>query len=275
MACHQNSAGEDTVVTGSTQGKRSKMLTPLSTNSVAGLRARYPSSVSTTDITQPDGTLNVTFPPPAGEYAIEGVDGNGFGVAFVSQIFDVADDNSGGASNSEALSSSTAVQSASTTLLPSFMSVSREPYSSSAKSVQSTATTPPDRNRNSKHRLSPNLKIIPDLNSHSPPVGNKNGETITPMLVDGAAPDLGDRSQEIVEQNPEGNPTRDEGERRPRVGTPVHVDNSELQVAPQREAALDVVAEVVRLRTQVQQIIVEREAERFHGNALDPPPAYA
>ncbi|KAK0421924.1 hypothetical protein EV421DRAFT_2026177 [Armillaria borealis] len=131
------------------------------------------------------------------------------------------------------------------------------------------------RHRNLKHRLSPNLKIIPELNSHSPPVTNKNDEAITPMLPGGVAPDLGDRSQETVEQNPEGNPTRDEGERRPRVGTPVHVDNSEPQVAPQQEAALDVVAEVVRLRTQVQQIIVEREAERFHGNALDPPPAYA
>ncbi len=135
------------------------------------------------------------------------------------------------------------------------------------------------RNWNSKHCLSPNPKIIPELNLHSPPVRNKNGETITPMLVDGVVPDLGDRSQEIVEQNPEGNPTEDEEERRNSISSPVHVDTSESQRATLQEgpqAALgDVVAEVVRLRTQFQQFIMEQEAERVHGNALDPPPAYA
>ncbi|PBK60580.1 hypothetical protein ARMSODRAFT_982243 [Armillaria solidipes] len=231
----------------------------------------------------------------------------------------VTPDGNASTSNSEALSSSTAVQSVTTTL---FYSVSRdsEPYSSSAKPVQSTATTPPSsnsinrnhkthiiigavigslvslllvfgggaflfirkwrpRNRNSRHRLSPNPKIIPELNSQSPPVSDKNSETITPMLVGGAAPHLGDQSQEIVEQNPEGNPTEDEGERRNSISWPVHVHISEPQSAAQQEgpqAALgDVVAEVVRLRTQFQQLIVEREAERVHGNELDPPPAYA
>ena len=124
-----------------------------------------------------------------------------------------------------------------------------------------------------KHRLSPNPKIIHELNSHSPPVRNKNSETITPTLAGGMTPNVGSGSQEPVEESPEGNPT-DEGGERDSIGMPVHVDTSEPQSAPQQEAALDVVAEVVRLRTQFQQFIVEREAERVQGNLLDPPPAY-
>ncbi|KAK0430908.1 hypothetical protein EV421DRAFT_1930276 [Armillaria borealis] len=130
------------------------------------------------------------------------------------------------------------------------------------------------RNRKMKHRLSPNPKIIHELNSHSPPVRNKNSEAITHTLAGEMAPNVGSGSQEPVEESPEGNPTDEEGERRDSIGTPVHVDTSEPQSAPQQEAALDVVAEVVRLRTQFQQFIVEREAERVQGNALDPPPAY-
>ncbi len=100
------------------------------------------------------------------------------------------------------------------------------------------------------------------------------------MLADGVAPDLGDRGQETVEQNPERNLIEDEGERRNHFTSPVHVDTSEPQTATQQDgsqAALgDVVAEAVRLRIQFEQFIhvVEREAERVHGNALDPPPAY-
>ncbi len=109
--------------------------------------------------------------------------------------------------------------------------------------------------------------MIPELPSHSPPVRNKNGETITPMLSGRVGPDVGDRRQEIVEQNPERNPTEDEGERRNSSDTP---DASELA----QQDALDVVAEVLRLRTQFQQFIVEREAERVQGNLLDLPPAY-
>ncbi|SJL17831.1 uncharacterized protein ARMOST_21395 [Armillaria ostoyae] len=263
-------------------------------------------SASATDTVHPVGTVNVTFPRPAGEYAIEGVDRSG--VVSTSQIFDVTDNNNTSASSSEVVLSLTAVQSGSTR--------DSEPYSTSAKSVQSTATTPPSsssihrnhktpiiigavigslvslllvfgggaflfiRKRRRRNRNSTtNLKITQELNSHSPPVGNKNGETITPMLAGGVVPDLDDRSQEIVEQNPEGNPTEDEGERRNNISSPVHVDISEPQVPPQQEgprASLgDVVAEVVRLRTQFRQFVVEREAERVHGNELDPPPAYA
>lgn len=101
------------------------------------------------------------------------------------------------------------------------------------------------------------------------------------MLAGAVTPDFGDRSQETVEQGPAGNPTKDEGEKRNSSSSLAHVDTSEPQRAPQQEgpqAALgDAVAEVVRLRTQFQQFIniVEREAERVHGNALDLPPAYA
>ncbi|KAK0430912.1 hypothetical protein EV421DRAFT_2024822 [Armillaria borealis] len=253
-------------------------------------------SASATDTSQLNGTVNVTFPRPAGKYAIEGVDQSG--VVSTSQIFDVTDNNNTSASSSEVVLSSTAVQSGSTR--------DSESYRSS-NSIHQNHKTPiiiggvigslvslllvfggcaflfirkrRRRNRNSKHRLSTNLNITQELNSHSPPVGNKNGETITPMLAGGVAPDLGDRSQEIVEQNPEGNPTEDEGERRNSISSPVHVDISEPEGAPQqggpRASLGDVVAEVVRLRTQFQQFVVEREAERVHGNELDPPPAYA
>ncbi len=136
------------------------------------------------------------------------------------------------------------------------------------------------RHRNFKHRLSPNLKIKPELNSYSPPVGNQNGETITPMVAGGLTPDFEDRSQETVEQGPAGNLTKEEVERRNSISSPAHVDTSEPQRAPQEEgpqAALGgVVAEVVRLRTQFHQFIniVEQEAGRVHGHALDPPPPY-
>ncbi len=94
-------------------------------------------------------------------------------------------------------------------------------------------------------------------------------------------PDVGDRSQQTVEQGLAGNLTKDEGEGRNSISSRAHFDTSETQRVPQQEgpqAALgDVVAEVVRLRTQFQQFIniVERDAERIHGNTLDPPPAYA
>ncbi|KAK0465738.1 hypothetical protein IW261DRAFT_1152188 [Armillaria novae-zelandiae] len=135
------------------------------------------------------------------------------------------------------------------------------------------------RNQNLKDRLSPNLKIIPELHSHSPAVTNQNGEGTTVTLASGVVPDLGDRREEIMGQNPERPLIEDEEERRNSTSSPEHVDTSEPQRplpqdAPQ--ASLDVVIEIVRLRTQVQQILVEREAESVHGHALeeDPPPAY-
>ncbi|SJL17836.1 uncharacterized protein ARMOST_21400 [Armillaria ostoyae] len=112
------------------------------------------------------------------------------------------------------------------------------------------------RNRNSKHRLSPNPKVIPEIDSHYLPVGDKNSETITPMLAGEMRPNMGNGSPEPVEQNPEGDPVEDEGERRNSIGTAVHVDISEPQSAAQQEgpqvALGDVVAEVVRLRSQFQ-----------------------
>ncbi len=81
----------------------------------------------------------------------------------------------------------------------------------------------------------PNPKIIPEQNSHSPPVGNKNHDTISPMVVGEMMPNEGDRSQDTVEQNSEWDLVEDEGERRNSIGTSVHVDTSEPQVAPQQE----------------------------------------
>ena len=80
---------------------------------------------------------------------------------------------------------------------------------------------------------------------------------------------LGDRSWETVEHSQEGNSTEVERERRNSIGAPDTLESQSVQ----QEAALDVVAEVLRLRNHVQQII-EREAEGVQGNLLDPPPAY-
>ncbi|KAK0492623.1 hypothetical protein EDD18DRAFT_1409012 [Armillaria luteobubalina] len=136
-------------------------------------------------------------------------------------------------------------------------------------------------NRITKHRLSPNPLIIHDMNSHSPPATNIKGEAIAAMLAGAVAPGLGDRSQETVEQNPGRTLIEAGGERRNSVSLPVHIDTPEPQRGPQQDgshaAGGDVVAEAVRLRIQFQQFIevVEREAGRVNGNALDPPPAYA
>ncbi|KAK0219588.1 hypothetical protein EDD85DRAFT_865159 [Armillaria nabsnona] len=133
------------------------------------------------------------------------------------------------------------------------------------------------RHRSLRGLRSPNPKILPELNSihsHLPPVGNKNSETVSPMLAGDMPPNLGSGSRELVEESPEGNPTEDERERRNSIGTPVDNDNSEAQSPREREGSPeapldDVGAEVLRLRDQVQRLV-----ERVQGNEFDPPPAY-
>ncbi|KAK0467417.1 hypothetical protein IW261DRAFT_1062409 [Armillaria novae-zelandiae] len=144
--------------------------------------------------------------------------------------------------------------------------------------------------RNWRHRrLSPNLKIHPEPEQsfHSPPVGNKNSESVSPMLESEMTPNSGDIIPDTVEQDSEGIQTEDVGERRNSIESRLHVDTSEPQSAEVqdnsteiqggRHAVLDdVAAEVLRLRVQVQQLM-EREAERNQGlgDVLGPPPAYA
>ncbi|KAK0430084.1 hypothetical protein EV421DRAFT_1860468 [Armillaria borealis] len=128
------------------------------------------------------------------------------------------------------------------------------------------------RNWNLKHRLSPNLIMMPELNFHSPPVRSKNGETISAVPAGEITPDEGEGRQEPVEGSPEGNPTEDERERRNSTGSPVHNDTSHRQSTREEspQAPLDDVgAEVLRLRDQVQRLV-----ERVQGNVFDPPPAY-
>ncbi len=114
--------------------------------------------------------------------------------------------------------------------------------------------------------------MIPELSSQSSPVGlvQKQIREMTPHGEGG--------SQDTVGGSGTGTPTEDERERTNSTGMPLHLDTSESQSPRQREApqaALgDVVAEVLRLRTQVQQLIAEREAGRVQSNALDPPPEY-
>ncbi|KAK0492625.1 hypothetical protein EDD18DRAFT_1108641 [Armillaria luteobubalina] len=118
-------------------------------------------------------------------------------------------------------------------------------------------------------------------------IGAVTGSLVTLLIIFGGsiflfihrlAPNLGNRSQETSEQNPEEMLTEDEVEGRNIINLPLHADTSGTQVSPQQEvpqAALgNVVAEVVRLRAEFQQFMVEHDAERVHGDALDPPPAY-
>ncbi|KAK0465748.1 hypothetical protein IW261DRAFT_1598517 [Armillaria novae-zelandiae] len=260
-------------------------------------------SVST-DTNQPDGTLNATFTRP-GPWIVRAIGPNS-SIMATSQTFSVdVPGNSGSWSLLSRPSDSVNISGSVETQILS--------NHSSTSSVLSTLTAPPSsnsihrndktsiiigavigslvslliiiggatfflirrrrrhRDRNMKNRLSPNLKVMPNLPPHSPPVRNKIGEVITPTLAGGVAPVLENRLQETVEHSL----TEDEGERRNAVGMPLHVADSVSQDTQQQQADLDVVAEVLRLRTQVQQIIVERDEERFHGNPPDLPPAYS
>ncbi|KAK0219576.1 hypothetical protein EDD85DRAFT_797226 [Armillaria nabsnona] len=237
--------------------------------------------ISTTDTTQPDGTLNVTFPIP-GSFVIEAT-GVNLSIIASSQTFEAAFGGSEGSWGSWSVPSASVNPSGSETGQPQSSSTESAtgaaPVStnrsatesatstapiltnhSSTESTQSTATPPPilgvpDHPRRRYIPLHPQTETSePEVEASSIPkseVRNKIGEIITPMLRGVMAPDLEDRSQETVE---EADPTEE---------------------GPQQEAVLDVVAEFLRMRTQLQQIIVEREAERGHGNVLDSPPAYA
>ncbi|PBK60577.1 hypothetical protein ARMSODRAFT_1068405 [Armillaria solidipes] len=252
-------------------------------------------SFSATNLTQLSGTLNVTF-PESGEHVIETTI-NQTTVPASTQRFDVA------------RPSEHVVPSGSVNPSASSVTETGQPPSSSTGSVQGTATDSPNSNsthqtrrtstiigavigslmsllllfgggtflfirkrreRSLKHRLSPNLKILPELNLDSPPVRSKNDETISPMPVGEITPDVGGRSQEPIEGNLEGNSTE---ERRNRIGTAAHNDTSE-RPSPREENLQtpldDVGAEVLRLRDQVQRLV-----ERVQGNVFDPPPAYA
>ncbi|KAK0219557.1 hypothetical protein EDD85DRAFT_961029 [Armillaria nabsnona] len=278
------------------------------------------STFSATDLTQPDGTFNVTF-GSWGEYFIHAINDQGDVIAvtpnFIAWYDGLGPVLTGSTQQSGAPESSSSKE-------PVQSTASAPPNLLSKESVQSTATAPPTSNsaprahrkrktsiiigavigslvslllifgsgtylfirwrrkqRNLEYRLSPNLKIVPELTSDSPPTGTirkENREIISPMRPGEMTPMLRDRNLETIEEIPEENPTEAGRERINIIGTPLHVDVSESQSVQQQEApqpALgDVAAEVMRLREQVQQLI-EREAERAQGNMLDPPPAYA
>ncbi|PBK60551.1 hypothetical protein ARMSODRAFT_1009254 [Armillaria solidipes] len=228
--------------------------------------------LTATDTAQQDGTLNVTF-PGSGEYTVEAIT-NQTGVVEVAaaQKFEVAppsqndssDNGTAPSSNHETSIIIGAVIGSLVSLLllggGAFLFIARQ-----------------RKRRNLKHRLSPNPKIQPELDFHSPPVGNKDSETVSPMLEGEMTPDLPNITTDTVEQSLDGNPAEDERERRNSIETHLHADTSEPQSTQQQEgphAVLDdVAAEVLRLRVQVQQLI-EREAERIQGNVFEPPPAY-
>ncbi|KAK0440859.1 uncharacterized protein EV420DRAFT_1769178 [Desarmillaria tabescens] len=164
------------------------------------------------------------------------------------------------------------------------------------------------KHRSLKHRISPNPKIIFERQSiwspHSPPPGamsKENGVTISPMFAGEmvqSSTNLQEGHLRMADRDLEGSPTEDERQRRDDIGTvfaPLPVGPSEprepqirrstQQVGPQTSteeegpqadtAALgDVTGEILRLRTQVWQLLV-RESERAQGNSFDSPPAYA
>ncbi|KAK0464157.1 hypothetical protein IW261DRAFT_1624017 [Armillaria novae-zelandiae] len=128
------------------------------------------------------------------------------------------------------------------------------------------------RHRNFWHRLPVSPKIVSERNSYSPPVGNKNTEAISPMLAGEMTPDIGTGSQEPVEESPERDGTKVDGERRSSIATSVHNTISEdpsLREEDPQAPLDDVGVEVLRLRDEVLRLV-----ERVHTNAFDPPPAY-
>ncbi|PBK82613.1 hypothetical protein ARMGADRAFT_1140819 [Armillaria gallica] len=273
-------------------------------------------SFSLTNLTQLSGTLDVTF-PESGEYVIEArINQTAFPAC--TQTFDVKDAVTSKSVNSVTSSVTETGKPSSSTTKSIEGTVTAPPNGPTTQSVPSTVTGPPMSNsthrkrktpiiiggvigalvplllifgggtflfiRRRRHRglrdpLSPNPKILPELNSihsHLPPVGNKNSrQTISPILAGEMPPNLGSGSREPVQESPEGNPTEDERERRNSIGTPVDNEDSEAQSPREREESPqapldDVEAEVLRLRDQVQRLV-----ERVQGNAFDPPPAYA
>ncbi|PBK82585.1 hypothetical protein ARMGADRAFT_1038491 [Armillaria gallica] len=285
---------------------------------ILGLVRPFPTS---TDTTQPDGMVNVTF-PITGSFVVAALDIYAHIIA-TTQTFNVAPDVSlpipiesvisstfsvteTGQPPSDSMESAQSTAPASPSSISIHDSDSTAPLSSfsSTELAQSTAPASPSsisthRNHktpivigavtgslvflliilgggtflfirkrrygkwNLKHRLSPNPKIIPQHNFHSPPVGNKNRETISPRREGDMTVNLGDRSWETVEHSQEGNSTEVERERRNSIGAPDTLESQSVQ----QEAALDVVAEVLRLRNHVQQII-EREAEEVQASVL-------
>ncbi|KAK0209681.1 hypothetical protein IW262DRAFT_1416634 [Armillaria fumosa] len=206
--------------------------------------------LNATDTTQLNGTIEVTFPGSGciprifalnvhssfsnrRKYTIEGITNQTAVVTIVAaQRFEVTSSGDGAA-----------------------------PSSSSTESVKSTGTSPRRtsiiigavlgtvvslmllieggaflfichrRRQNWKHcRLSPNPKVHPepepglDQGLHSPPVGNKNSETVSPMLEGETTPNTGDVITDTVEQSPEGNPFEEEGERRNSIESHWHVE---------------------------------------------------
>ncbi|KAK0435567.1 uncharacterized protein EV420DRAFT_1770561 [Desarmillaria tabescens] len=163
------------------------------------------------------------------------------------------------------------------------------------------------KHRSLKHRISPNPKIIFQRQSILPPhpspagaMSKENGATISPMFAGEMAPsstNLQEGHLRMADRDLEGSPTEDERQRRDDISTvfaPLPVRPSEprepqirrstQQVGPQTSteeegphagtAALgDVTGEILRLRTQVWQLLV-RESERAQGNSFDSPPAY-
>ncbi|KAK0465762.1 hypothetical protein IW261DRAFT_1522666 [Armillaria novae-zelandiae] len=252
---------------------------------------------SATDLSQFDGTVNVSFPVP-GEYQIEAKNA-GFGLA-TSQTFNVA--TSGGGSTTV---SSSRLQSGS-----SVMETPGEPPSSATQSVQSTVNDQPTSNLTSRnHRISivgtvigsvvsillvfgsgvflfirrrrrrdfdrlllPHPELLSELNSHSPPVASVHKQSREMMLyVEGEI-------HRAVDGSETGNPIEDGRERRDDPGVSLHIDTSESESPEEQEAPQsafrDVVTEVRRLRMQVQELITERETGRVQANALDSPPDY-
>ncbi|PBK82574.1 hypothetical protein ARMGADRAFT_1090155 [Armillaria gallica] len=277
------------------------------------------STFSATDLKQPNGTLNVTFGAP-GEYFIHAINDQGDFIAVTAKFFAdqgvispffplTQQSGAPESSSSEELVQSTA------SAPPKFSS--KESVQSTATAPPTSNSAPRShrkrktsviigavigslvslllifgsgtylfirwqrKQRNLECRLSPNLKIVPELTSDSPPTGTirkENREIISPMRPGEMSPMLRDRNLETIEEIPEEIPPEAGRERINIIGTPLHVGVSETQSVQQQEApqpALgDVAAEVMRLREHVQQLI-EREAERAQGNMLDPPPAYA
>ncbi|KAK0219561.1 hypothetical protein EDD85DRAFT_989024 [Armillaria nabsnona] len=261
---------------------------------------------SAADIPQPYGTLNMTI-PNSGLYLVEAH--NAGTVVANTGAFDVKPPSENGGGGSSTMPSYLFIPAYPDHIGPFCVGVRRV-----IQVLQSTETAPPESNsthqngkasivigtvigslvslllllvggtflfirkrrqRNLNRGLLPNPKIIPEIYSHSPPLRNENSEIVSPTPAREVVPHMQDGSCETAEDIPGGNPTDGGRERGNSIRNPDASDPQSEQQQERLQAAFDVVSEVFRFRTQFQQFIVEWEAERVRGGALDLPPAYA
>ncbi|PBK80684.1 hypothetical protein ARMGADRAFT_1068830 [Armillaria gallica] len=262
---------------------------------------------SNSDITQPDGTLNVIF-PGTGDYTVKAfTNQTGYAAVLTTQTFEVLPPSENGGSDNSTVPLS-AVQSASVVSSGTYDTTSLHSVelssSASTESVRSTATASPNSNSHRNHKTSIIIgTVLGSLVSLLLLIGcttfmfmrqrkerNLNCRLLEPdpMIISENlhSPPPREKNSETVSRMLVGEtmpnlqdrscetveevPTDDGRERINSVGNPLASDPH----GAQQQAPLDVMAAVVRSMNQLVQLFINREAQRARRNSLDSPPEY-